>query len=305
MTVEKLPDLHPPAYGDVQDATRPILSFSWHKEGAHRVAAHRHPRGHIIQTLAGAYRAVTPEGTWLVPAGQALWIPPYVHHEIYSLGGVSARMIFVDPAHAGSLPSRCGVVLVSPLLSQLIERAMDYGNTYQPDSAATRLARVMLDELAAMEVAPLLLPICQEPRLARAMERLIANPGLSSGLDVLARGTGASARTLARLFRSETGMTFNQWRTRLRLVESIERLERGAPVSDVAFDLGYGSVSAFVYMFRSHMGYPPGNYIQRDRPAGHHRPPTPAVPHDAAGAGRKSSAAANVIPRPRAGARTP
>jgi AraC-like DNA-binding protein len=59
-------------------------------------------------------------------------------------------------------------------------------------------------------------------------------------------------------------LTFSQWRTRLRLVESVERLERGAAVSEVAYDLGYGSVSAFVHMFRSHMGVPPGRYASRD-----------------------------------------
>jgi len=264
MTTKDLPGLNPPPFGEVQDPGRPILSFCWHKEGAHRAAAHSHPRGHIILTQAGAYWAVTPEGNWLVPSGQALWIPPFVHHEVFSHGTVSARMIFVDPAYTDSLPSRCGTVRVSPLLSQLIERAMEYGNDYPPKSAATRLAQVMLDELAAMEIAPLLIPISKEPRLARAVERLIADPASSVGIDELAQGTGASARTLARLFRSETGMTFSQWRTRLRLVESIERLARGATVSEVAFDLGYGSVSGFVYMFRSNMGFPPGDYIKRE-----------------------------------------
>jgi len=69
--------------------------------------------------------------------------------------------------------------------------------------------------------------------------------------DEPAAGSGASPRTLARLFRGETGMTLSQWRTRLRLVESIERLARGASVSDVAKDLGDCSTSSFVYMFRS------------------------------------------------------
>lgn len=265
MSAEELPGLNPPRYGDVSDPSRPVLSFSWRKEGAHRAAAHSHPRAHIIQPQVGAYWAITPEGTWLVPSGQALWIPPLVHHEIYSHGTVAARMIFVDRTCAGGLPSRCGTTRVSPLLSQLLERAMRYGNDYAPDGPAARLALVMLDELAAMEVSPLLIPISKEPRLARAMERLIANPGSQDGVEELARGTGASARTLARLFRSETGMSFSQWRTRLRLVESIERLQRGVSVSEVAFEVGYGSVSSFVYMFRTHMRVTPGSYAARGR----------------------------------------
>jgi AraC-like DNA-binding protein len=259
--MRRLPDLNPPPFGDVRDHGRPILSFAWNKEGAHRAAAHSHPRAHIIQPLSGTYWAASPEGNWLVPSGQALWIPPLVHHEVYSHGSVSARMIFVDQEHADALPARCGTVLVSPLLSQLIERAMEYGNDYPTDGPAVRLARVMLDELTRMEVAPLLVPTSKEPRLSRAMAQMIENPGRQDSIERLARGTGASARTLARLFRTETGMTFREWRARLRLVESIERLQRGATVSEVAFDLGYGGVSSFVYMFRRHMGTPPATYI--------------------------------------------
>ena len=71
---------------------------------------------------------------------------------------------------------------------------------------------------------------------------------------------GASPRTLARLFRSETGMSFTQWKTRVCLVESIGRLARGEAVTRVALDLGYASASGFTYMFRHNMGVPPGRY---------------------------------------------
>jgi AraC-like DNA-binding protein len=76
----------------------------------------------------------------------------------------------------------------------------------------------------------------------------------------VARKAGASPRTLERLFRNETGMTFSQWKTRLLLIEAIERLARGASVTEVALDLGYSTTSSFVYMFRSNMGVSPGSY---------------------------------------------
>ena len=172
-------------------------------------------------------------------------------------------MLFVDAAFAGPLLPRCTTVRVSPLLAGLIVRCVGYGNDYPPDGPAFNLARVLLDELAAMEVAPLLLPISRDPRLARLMERLITKPGSTQGVEYFAGQVGASERTLARLFRSETGMTFSQWKTRLQLVESIERLTRGASVTEVALELGFGSTSSFVYMFRRHMGVSPGRYRKR------------------------------------------
>ncbi|MEZ5987401.1 MAG: helix-turn-helix transcriptional regulator [Hyphomonas sp.] len=266
MNVESLPDLNPPQdLGDIHDPNRPILSLAVEKEGAHRVAAHQHDRGHIICPLTGAYWIVTPEGTWLVPAGLALWVPPGVFHEIYSHGSVAARILFVDPACAGQLPPNGGSVKVTPFLEALLARIMTHGNDYGADSPAARLAQVTLDEFAEMEFASLFLPVSKEPRLARVMQRLIETPGLDMGFGDLAREAGASERTLARLFRTETGMTFTQWKTNLTLLQSMERLEKGETVADVAHDLGYASPSSFVYMFRRRLGVPPGAYRNRSR----------------------------------------
>lgn len=267
MRVDQQTTLVPPDVGDVRDPARPILSFAWHATGPHRTPAHSHARGHVIHPESGTCWATTPEGRWLVPPGQAIWIPPLAHHEVGAAGPVAARVLFVDPAHAGALPRTSGTVVMSPLLSELLRRAAAHGNDYPPDGPAARLARVMLDELAALEVAPLLLPAARDPRLARIMERLVGDPGCGDAIEVLAREAGASARTLARLFLAETGMTFSQWRTRLRLVESVERLSRGSSVTEVAFDLGYGSTSSFVYMFRRNLGMPPGRFVL-DRRAG-------------------------------------
>lgn len=260
MAVEDLTNLDLPRFGEVYDPDRPILSYAWSAPSSHRAAAHSHPRGHIITPVMGAYWVKVDAGAWLVPCGQAIWIPPLAPHEVYSRGAVSARILFVDPSRAAALPACTGTAQVSTLLSELTARAVEYGNEYKPDSPAARLAEVLLDELASIATAPLLVPISQEPRLARLMARLVENPACTLSLGELAPSAGASPRTLARLFEAEIGMTFTQWRTLLRLVASIERLSHGASVTEVATDLGYASTSAFVYMFRTNLGVSPGRY---------------------------------------------
>lgn len=69
--------------------------------------------------------------------------------------------------------------------------------------------------------------------MARVMAWLIETPASQDGLQV-AKKAGASPRTLARLFRQEIGMTFTQWKTRLLLIEAIERLTRDTSVTEVA-----------------------------------------------------------------------
>jgi hypothetical protein len=50
---------------------------------------------------------------------------------------------------------------------------------------------------------------------------------------------GASARTLARLFRRETGMSFQEWRRQLRLTEGLAALSEGETPARVAAAVGY------------------------------------------------------------------
>ena len=76
-------------------------------------------------------------------------------------------------------------------------------------------------------------------------------PNLSSEI------AGASPRTLARLFERDLGMSFNQWRQRIRFHNALEALSCGEPISRVAEQHGYRSASAFSAAFRKVMGTPP------------------------------------------------
>lgn len=263
MNVEKLPNLGLPQLGDVSDPSRPVLSFDWRADEAHSAAAHTHPRAHIIVVVSGAYWVRTSGGTWLVPEGLAVWIPPHFEHQVYSHGAVEARILFVDETYARNLPDTCGTVAPSALMIVLLERIIGEGNEYEPDGPQARLALVMLDELAQMSFASSTLPLSAEPRVARVMQFLIDDPLSDADVETLARSAGASARTLARLFKAETGITLNQWRINLKLQEAIRRLVSGASVTDVAFEFGYNSASAFSHRFRSQLGVPPKTFQPR------------------------------------------
>jgi len=99
-------------------------------------------------------------------------------------------------------------------------------------------------------------------RLTRCISPATRRYAISSSIQ--APATGASGRTLARLFVSETGLTFGSWRKRLLLQEAINRLDRGAPVTAVAFELGYQSLSAFIEMFRKELGVSPRQYARME-----------------------------------------
>lgn len=261
MDVEKLTTYPPRDLGSWVDPARPILSTAYHADGPHRVAGHRHSRAQIIYPLDGVYRVTTPLGNWVVPPGQAIWIPSHLHHEVYSGCSLDSIHIFVDEHQAQALPRQCMVIGVSALLRELFHRAVLLGNDYLPHGRESRFFDVLLDEITAMEPASLYLPLARDKRLRRIMDGLLDDPSDARNLEALASQSGASVRTLERLFHREVGMSFSEWRTTLRLHEAIDRLGQGRSVTEVAMGLGYRSDSAFIAMFRRRLGVTPGHYF--------------------------------------------
>lgn len=100
----------------------------------------------------------------------------------------------------------------------------------------------------------------RDRRLVRLADQLLADPARDDTLEGWGAAVGASARTLARRFREETGMSFAEWRQRARLVLALARLAEGEAVGSVALGLGYRSASAFTAMFRRTIGHAPATY---------------------------------------------
>ncbi|MCE1225522.1 MAG: helix-turn-helix transcriptional regulator [Geobacteraceae bacterium] len=270
MTIAKLTRMAPVMLGYRLDPNLPIIPLSLEVSPqqlqAQQVgcaAVHAHPRGQLIYASSGVMRVICGRDIWVVPPSQAVWVPPEQEHEVYFPGEVGMRNLFIDPSATDGLALQCTVVKVSPLLRELILKAVQIGENYQPDSAGWRLMQVLLDELRQAEPTPLHLPMARDERVMRVIEALLHNPEDCRGLEQWSSLAGASSRTLARLFVAETGLTFGQWRKRLVLQEAIKRLDQGQPVTRIAFDLGYQSLSAFIEMFRKELGASPRQYARQ------------------------------------------
>ena len=226
----------------------------------YHIAPHRHARTQFVHAESGLMRVTTGSGAWVVPPGHALWMPAGVEHEIRALKAILMRTLYLDPDVVYWLPVECRVVTVPPLLRHLISKAVTLPRDHDPAGAGGRLMAVLLDELKDLIPTPLYLPFPHDGRLRGIVSALLENPADDRTLDGWARSAGASSRTLARLFAAETGMTFGEWRRRRRLFAAVEWLTSGRPVTQVALDLGYESPSAFIAMFKRHMGATPSRF---------------------------------------------
>ncbi|MEH0076090.1 helix-turn-helix transcriptional regulator [Pannonibacter sp. Pt2] len=275
--VADTPNAAPSPTAFVIDPERPVLARSERLAPGWAVAPHSHPRSQLLWGMRGVLRVFSADGVWIVPPSHAVWVPGGVPHHTLSETEVEIRNLYVDPSALEGRPalsgSACSVRLMTGLMREIILRLCSMGGPEGPeghegkDSAHQRLCALALDEITALAEAPLHLPGGHDPRLLRVTRHLVANPGDGRSLAELGTMAGASIRTLERLFHGETGLTFRQWRSRLRLLSALELLNRGHSSTEIAHRLGYGSASAFSAAFRSYFGTPPQSFLARGMPA--------------------------------------
>ena len=97
--------------------------------------------------------------------------------------------------------------------------------------------------------------------LARACERMLDDMNRSVGLADLAATAGVSEGHFLRGFKQSTGMTPHRWLVARRIDRARTLLaDRKLTLTDVALAVGYGSQSAFGYVFRRETGHTPSAY---------------------------------------------
>ena len=231
-----------------------------------RLDTHMHREAQLVYAAKGTMQVTTPKGRWLVPPDRAVWVPARLEHAIDVLADIEMRTLYFDLAwlkreqRSESLESEF-VVRVSRLLHETILALFD--GRHHPDRTGL-LVRLAVLELHHAEDSTTFIPLPHEPRCRRAADIVLGDPTGSHEIETLAREVGTSARTLSRLFSSETQLSFKSWRQRARIAAAIEKLATDANVSvkQLASELGYASVPAFSHAFRQVTGKTPTEFSE-------------------------------------------
>jgi len=196
-------------------------------------------------------------GLWILPPSHALWMPAGVVHQIRANGPVEMRTLYVQPEHAQGIKSECHVLFVSPLLRELIVRAMQLPALYDERGMDGRVMKLILDEVGHLPAQPLGLRMPSDARLLRLCELVLRDLGTTDSIARLGAAVGLSERSVMRLFPKETGLSFRRWHNQARLLKAFELFNQGQSLTQVALDVGYSGPSAFAKMFRRTMGKAP------------------------------------------------
>ena len=270
MDVKNPPALDSFEAARIIDPARPVLTHGREIAAGHMFRQHAHPRGQLLWAMSGVIKVMSHACVWVVPTSHAVWIPGDQPHRFSTETAAEMLNLYVDPSRPirkgkGLRGQGCAVLELTPFMRELILQLDLRLEDGVYDRRVQRLAEVALDELETLPEAPLSLPGGQDPRLIRLTQHLAANPVDKRPLAELARTFGTTPRTLERLFRNETGLSFRQWRNRLRLLGAIDALNRGESSTAIAFSLGWHSPSAFVAAFREQFGTTPQRFLQESR----------------------------------------
>ena len=240
-----------------------------------QIKPHSHAWAQVAISTSGVIRLDVPTGTYLVPPSRALWIPPGVEHAVTMVEDADLRTLyFHQPVgrcgpgvarHDEDAWRQCRVLEVSDLLRALVREmptVSNAGPALSPEELAREkhLSALILDEMRRANPVRIGVDLPHDKRLRNLCEAVIADPTRHETLEEWARDTGASPRTVARLFRHELGSTFTQWRQQVVLAKALSMAASRMPVAHIATELGY-SPSAFSAMVRKSVGQSPGQFF--------------------------------------------
>ncbi|MBA0050860.1 AraC family transcriptional regulator [Streptomyces sp. AJS327] len=241
----------PAGVGAIVVGTFPLASGQW-------FVPHSHPQHQLAWARHGVLSVAVDDAYWVLPRTRALWLPAGVVHRTGASHRAVLRSLYFEPDRCDQDWAEPTPVGVDGLLAHLI----DYLSREDlADDARMRGEAVVLDLLRPLPATPIDVPDPADDRVRAVADALLADPADPRGLEAHARAVGVSRRTLTRAFVHDTGMSFDRWRTHVRLRAALPLLIEGQPVSLVAHTVGYATPSAFLAAFRRTVGTSPGRYL--------------------------------------------
>ncbi|MWA08409.1 AraC family transcriptional regulator [Streptomyces sp. BA2] len=244
----------PPGVGAIVVGNFPLAAGQW-------IEPHSHPQHQLAWTRSGVLGIAVKDTHWVLPPTRALWIPAGVVHRTGATREAVLCSLYLEP-------DRCHVDWAEPTpvgVDGLLAHLISYLNRQDlADDARLRAEAVVLDLLHPLPTTPIDVPQPVDERVRAVADTLLTDPADQRSLEAHARAIGVSRRTLTRLFVQDTGMSFDRWRTHVRLRSALSLLAEGRPVSGVARDVGYATPSAFLAAFRRTVGTSPKRYLNGD-----------------------------------------
>lgn len=227
----------------------------------------RFPGHYLLYASSGVFTLDVEDKRWLLPPQRAAWVAADVLIRIQATRPITSSSILFARDSILPPPFDCRVFAVTPLVREMIVYAMRWGIDRDPrDAMADRFFAAVADVCAELAARPerFWLPRARSDDLAHAMDYILSHPESRLRSEEIARAINVSPRTLARRFVEEAHLTCGEFIRRARMVRAMDLLTQpGMPITEVAFAVGFESISAFISSFRRFTQETPTQYRRR------------------------------------------
>lgn len=217
----------------------------------------------LLWQVRGASDFVIDGEPRTVTAGHALWMPTGVRHGFSTqVNSVLLPMFFDVDATATTLTAPTVITVDRDLRTLFLAFVQTTYSIIRPNVNIARQILALIEEKPVLSTT---LPLPTTDSALLVAEALRFNPGDDRSVDELAASVHASARTIERAFRAETGMTLRQWRIENRMEAAGILLRSRTTIDTVAGRVGYTNTNAFRRVFKGHFDMTPSEYVARFR----------------------------------------
>lgn len=246
--------------GDDFAAPRPLFFRSEEISADTEYLPHGHPWGQLICVKSGVLALNIAGQRFLAPPESVVWLPADKVHSCYNRKLTLFRTVSIALSLCEGLPDEPCLLRVSAIFTAIVEDCFTRGMSVPVSKQDLRLCRVLVDQLRSSPMQRTYLPGSQDKFLAPVLQALERSPSDNTSLAVWASRVYTTERTLSRRCRQELGMSFSEWRQRLRFLHAISLLEQGKTVQEVALEVGYSTSSSFIWMFQQIAGTTPERF---------------------------------------------
>ena len=243
--------------------TREAFAFtrSFAPTGPSELVVDRH---YLLCVSTGALRLEAEGQRWLLPPARAALLR----------AGRPATIAVPQPAKTASVlfhidfvpppQQHLTVFDLDPLARALVSEC---GTWQEAEEPLPPYARAIFAALAAVawrlaeRPSPVVMPAGRSAEVRTALQLTEERLGDDIRFEEVAAAVGLVPRSLARRFEAEVGMTWRATLRRMRVLRAVELLAADdAPITTIAHEVGYGSLSAFNAAFRELTTVTPSGY---------------------------------------------
>lgn len=241
-------------------------------DSSHAFARHSHDTYGIGLVERGAQTSASGRGRVEAQAGNTITVNPGEVHDGAPVGGASRawRMLYMRP---GIVAAAAQDIFEGGTREEFHAPVLDDGRVGRLVAAAlaalvdSKAAAICRDERLLLLLAAVLRE--QAPRregiaaagIARARERIDADPVSPVTLDALAADCGLGRFRLVRDFACATGLTPHAYLIQRRTDLARRLIAAGNPLADAAAGAGFADQSHMTRNFTRRYGYTPGAYL--------------------------------------------